>query len=167
MPSARTTSTARTWSTVLPYRSERAPAELLPIIPPIVARSLVETSGPNIRPSGFRWALSWSSTTPGSTRTVIASRSTTPIRFRYFEKSMMIAGADRLAREAGGGPARQDRHAFLGGDSTTVATTSSAGPRHDDAERLDLVEAGVGRVEPAHARGRSRPRRASRAVRRS
>ena len=34
------------------------PAELLPIIPPRVARSEVETSGPNIRPSGLRWALS-------------------------------------------------------------------------------------------------------------
>ncbi len=75
----------------MPYRSERAPAELLPIIPPIVARSLVETSGANISPIGFRWALSWSSTTPDSTRMVIASRSTIPIRLRYREKSMTIA----------------------------------------------------------------------------
>ena len=30
---------------------------------PIVALSLVETSGPNIRPSGFRWALSCGSKT--------------------------------------------------------------------------------------------------------
>jgi hypothetical protein len=65
---------------------------LLPIIPPIVARSLVETSGPNISPSGLRWVPSRSSTTPGSTPTVIRSRSTTPIRFRYFEKSSTIAG---------------------------------------------------------------------------
>ena len=46
---------------------------------------------PNINPSGFKCALSWSSTTPGSTRTVMASRSTIPMRFRYLEKSMMIA----------------------------------------------------------------------------
>ena len=32
----------------------------------------------------------------------------------------------------------------------TAATTSLDGPRHDHAQGLDLVEAGVGRIEPAH-----------------
>ena len=44
----------------------------------------------------------------------------------------------------------------------TAATTSSTVLRHDDAQRLDLVEAGVGGVEPRDARGRSGPRRGSR-----
>ena len=39
---------------VLPYRIERAPAELLPIIPPMVARLLVDVSGPNRKPCGRR-----------------------------------------------------------------------------------------------------------------
>ena len=34
----------------MPYRTEWLPAELLPIIPPSVARLLVEVSGPNISP---------------------------------------------------------------------------------------------------------------------
>ena len=45
-----TTSSAITLSTVLPCQIERAPAELLPIMPPTLARLLVATSGPNCRP---------------------------------------------------------------------------------------------------------------------
>ncbi len=69
--SESTTSSAITLSTVLPCQIERAPAELLPIMPPTFARLLVATSGPNCRPCGAAAALSWSSTTPGSTRAVI------------------------------------------------------------------------------------------------
>ena len=148
VPSSRTTSSDRTWSTVLPYLSDRAPAELLPIIPPRVARSPVETSGPNIRPSGRRWALSRSSTTPGSTLTVIRSRSTIPIRLRCLERSRISAFADGLPREAGRRPPGDDRHALLGGDPDGGGQVVD-GPGQDDADRLDLVEAGVGGVEPA------------------
>ena len=63
--SASTTSIASTWSIVEPYWIEWLPAELLPIIPPMVARLLVEVSGPNISPYGAAARLSWSWTTPG------------------------------------------------------------------------------------------------------
>ena len=42
----------------MPYTTDPLPAELLPIIPPIVARSLVEVSGPNISPCGAAARLS-------------------------------------------------------------------------------------------------------------
>ncbi len=74
VPSASTTSTLATWSTVVPYRGVRAPDELFAIMPPSVARELVATSGPKVNPCGFRYALSWSRTTPAPTRTVRASR---------------------------------------------------------------------------------------------
>ena len=45
---------ARTWSAVSPSTTERAPAELLAIIPPRVARFAVATSAPNISPWGGR-----------------------------------------------------------------------------------------------------------------
>ena len=63
---------------------------------------------------------------------------------------MTIAAADGLPRQAGRRPARQDRHALLGGDPDGGDDVVGR-PRHDDAERLDLVEAGVGGVEPAPA----------------
>ena len=109
-------------------------------------RSLVETSGPNIRPSGFRWALSWSSTTPGSTLTVIRSRSTIPIRLRCFERSRIKRLPDRLPRQAGRPPlgARPARPARR---RSPPSSAHPACPGHDDADRLDLVEAGVGRVQ--------------------
>jgi hypothetical protein len=56
-PSASSTVIAITWSIVLPYLIERVPALSLATMPPIVARSVVETSGVNCRPHGARWAL--------------------------------------------------------------------------------------------------------------
>src|SRR3972149_5092366 len=47
---------------------ERAPQELLPIIPPSVARLLVAVSGPSRRPKRAAAALGASCTTPGWTR---------------------------------------------------------------------------------------------------
>src|SRR5262249_30166448 len=55
------------------------------------------------------------------------------------------AGADGLAREAGAAAARGDGHAHLGGD-LDGGVKVLRGPRQDDAERLDLVDAGVGAV---------------------
>ena len=43
-----------TWSIVLPYITERAPLELLAIMPPTVARLAVETSGAKRRPCGLQ-----------------------------------------------------------------------------------------------------------------
>ena len=49
----------------MPYRAEREPQELLPIIPPSVALLLVEVSGANMSPwrAAARLRSSW--TTPG------------------------------------------------------------------------------------------------------
>ena len=134
-PSCRTGATGR-------------PAELLPIIPPSVARSLVETSGPNIRPSGFRCALSWSSTTPGSTRTVIRVAVDDADPVQVLREVDHDGRPDRLPREARGRPARQDRHPLLGGDPDDRDDVVGR-PRHDHAQRLDLVQARVGGVQPA------------------
>ena len=59
---------------VLPYITERAPQELLLIIPPMVARLAVEMSGANRSPCCLSCAFSSSRTMPGST---IAQRSGT------------------------------------------------------------------------------------------
>ena len=65
LASDSTTSRASTWSIVMPYRTDWLPAELLPIIPPSVARFLVEVSGPNSRPCRAPARFSCSCTTPG------------------------------------------------------------------------------------------------------
>ena len=49
-PSASTTSSAYTWSIVVPWTIDSLPEELLPIMPPIVARLDVEVSGPKPSP---------------------------------------------------------------------------------------------------------------------
>ena len=54
--------------------------------------------------------------------------------------------ADRLAGEAGGCPPRNDRHVLFRGDRHGRDDVLG-GPGHDDAQRLDLVETGVGRVQ--------------------
>src|SRR5579885_3743704 len=66
---------------------DRAPEELLPIMPPMVARLLVEVSGPKVSPVGARAATSSSLTMPGCTRAHPASASTSSTRFLYLEKS--------------------------------------------------------------------------------
>ncbi len=57
-------------------------------MPPRVARDEVATSGANISPSRARNRLSRSSTTPGPTSIVPASRSRVPIARRWAETSM-------------------------------------------------------------------------------
>ncbi len=57
--------------------------------------------------------------------------------------------ADGLPRKAGGGASRNDRHALVRGDrdgGDNVLCRSG----HDHAERLDLIETGVGRIQAAH-----------------
>ena len=67
------------------------PAELLPDMPPIVARFEVEVSGPKRRPSGRTWAFSSSCTSPGWTRHQSSSRFTSRTRFMNLEKSITTA----------------------------------------------------------------------------
>ncbi len=121
--SESTTSSAITLSTVLPCQMERAPAELLPIMPPTLARLLVATSGPNCKPRGAAAALSWSSTTPGSTRAVIDCASMSIARM-YLLKSRIspapIDWPDRLVPPPRGTSARSWSLA-----NWTAATTSS------------------------------------------
>lgn len=59
---------------------EREPQELLPAMPPRVAWALVDTSTGYQRPCGLSCALRWSSTSPGSTVAVPASRSRSSTR---------------------------------------------------------------------------------------
>jgi len=75
----------------MPYRTEWLPAELLPIIPPSVARLLVEVSGPNMSPwrAAARFNCSW--TTPGWTRARRASASIATTWFMCREKSSTTA----------------------------------------------------------------------------
>ena len=86
-PAAVSMSRLTTLSAVRPYISARAPQELLPIEPPMVAREWVEGSGPNRSPWPAAAAVMWSRIAPGSTTAVRASGSTASTRFRCREKS--------------------------------------------------------------------------------
>ena len=94
----------------------RDPAELLPIMPPRVARLAVATSGPNARPNRASSALRWSSTTPGWTRTGPAAHVDVADAVEVLRAVDDEAGADRLAGQARAAAAGGDRHAHLGGD---------------------------------------------------
>ena len=72
------------------------------------------------------------------------------------------AGADRLAGLRRAAASRRDRHAVPRGD-LDGAHHRLGRSRDDDAERLDLVDAGVGRIQRARHLDRSGPRRRSRA----
>ncbi len=89
-PSASTTSSSSTWSIVVPWRIDALPEELLPIMPPSVARLEVEVSGPKPSPWDRAAALSASCTAPGSTRTRRFATSISPIASRWREWSSTI-----------------------------------------------------------------------------
>src|ERR1039457_4668699 len=91
LASDSTTSRASTWSMVMPYRTDWLPAELLPIIPPSVARVLVEVSGPNMSPCGAAARFSCSWTTPGCTRATRCSASISVILLMCRDRSITIA----------------------------------------------------------------------------
>ena len=63
----------------MPYKIECAPVALLPITPPIVARSAEAGSGPNCSPCLVAARFKSARTTPGSTTAVRASGNETPI----------------------------------------------------------------------------------------
>ena len=73
---------------VLPYSTDRAPLELLEIMPPMVARLAVEMSGANRSRCGASCAFSSSSTMPGSTRAHRSSTFTSSTRLKYFDVSI-------------------------------------------------------------------------------
>ena len=75
----------------MPYRTDWLPAELLPIIPPSVARFLVEVSGPNTRPCRAAARFSCSCTTPGWTRATRRSASISMILVMCRDRSITIA----------------------------------------------------------------------------
>ena len=78
-PSGRTTSIASTWAFVTPYARQCGPPELLATLPPMVQTCWLEGSGAKWKPSGRRCRVRSRLTTPGSTHTARASRSTSPI----------------------------------------------------------------------------------------
>ena len=85
---------------------------------------------------------------PGSTTQVRAAASVSTSRFRCLLKSMHQRAADRLPRLRGAAPARQQRHALLARDRHRRAHVLVR-PRHDHADRLDLVVRRVRRIAPA------------------
>ena len=121
-------------------------------MPPIVAWSTVDVSGPNSRPCGAAAALSDAWTTPGSTR---ARRAVRVDREDAVELEAVDddAGPDGLAGEAGGGAARDERHAVLRGGRRRGREVVRR-RRHDDHVGHDAVDRGVGGVEPAAERRR-------------
>ena len=92
-PSESTTSSSWTWSIVMPWTIDWLPAELLPIMPPIVARLAVEVSGPKPSPWGRAARLRSSCTTPGPTRTRRATGSSAVIASMWREVSSTMPRA--------------------------------------------------------------------------
>ena len=70
---------------------ECEPPELLPSMPPMVARFEVEVSGPKSSPSGRTWWFSSSCTSPGCTRAHSSSRFTSSTLAMWREKSSTTA----------------------------------------------------------------------------
>ena len=66
------------------------PAELLPIIPPSVARLLVEVSGPNASPCRAAARFSCSCTTPGCTRALRCPASISMMLLMCRDRSITI-----------------------------------------------------------------------------
>ena len=121
-------------------------------MPPIVAWSTVEVSGPNSRPKAAAARFSDAWITPGSTRARRASGS-------MVQDAVELEAVDgdarphRLTRDAGGGAAGDQRHAVLGGDRRRGV---QVGDRRRDEHHVgdDAVDRGVGRVQPALERRR-------------
>ena len=116
-------------------------------MPPIVAWSTVEVSGPNSRPKAAAARFSDAWITPGShargARLRVDGQDAVEL-----EAVDDDARADGLTRDAGGGAAGDQRHAVLGGDRRRGV---QVGDRRRDEHHVgdDAVDRGVGRVEPA------------------
>ena len=87
---------------------ELAPQELLPTMPPIMARLAVEVSGVKNRPCGWSARLSSLRTTPGCTRTRRLGGVDRDDAVQVAADVDHDAGADHLAGERGAGGARDE-----------------------------------------------------------
>ena len=132
-PPASTPATRTTLSLLSPYTMDREPDELLPTMPPMVAWSTVEVSGPNSRPCGAAAALSAACTTPGWTRAVRASPSIARMRSSLKQSTTMpgpIAWPARLEaapRATTGRPVSAETAAAAARSSGEAATTTTSG----------------------------------------
>ena len=118
-------------------------------MPPRLARLAVATSGPNCRSCARQGAVERVEDDAGLDAGRCGRRDRCRgCALRYLLQSRTTPGPidwpDRLVP-----PPRGVIGTCISAAICTVATTSSAGLRHDDAERLDLVDAGVGAVEAA------------------
>ena len=149
VPSARTTSRLRTWSAVSPYATERAPAELLAIMPPRVARLAVATSGPKARPCGRGRPVERVEHHAGAHARLARGRLDGHVGQRRAVDDQ--AGADGLAGQAGARAAHGERHAVgpAGGDRGLQVGRL---PGAQDGPGKAPVEARVARVQLAGRR---------------
>ena len=118
-------------------------------MPPIVACADVETSTGYQRPSGFKRRVQLvehdAGLDPGGAALGVDLEHAVQVLAGVDDER----GADRLAALRRAGAARQDRHAGVRRRPRRAQTASSARARHDDAERLDLVDRRIGRVAAA------------------
>ena len=131
--------------------TERAPQELLPIMPPIVARLAVEISGAKRSPCGFSCAFSSSSTMPGSTCAQRSATFSSRMRLRYFDVSS-CRPAPIACPACDVPPPRAVIETPCARGEVDRAEDVLARFRDDDAERIDLVDAGVGGIQGARDR---------------
>jgi hypothetical protein len=121
---------------------------LFAIMPPTVARLALEMSGANRNLCFANVAFRSSRTIPGSTRAQRCSTFTSSNRLRCLEVSTMRPVADSLAGLGGAAAAHRDRAAVLTARVHDLHEVL-ARLRNHDANGLNLIDAGVGRVQRA------------------
>ena len=125
--------TRSTLSLLSPYTIDREPDELLPTMPPIVAWSTVEVSGPNSRPCGAAAALSAAWTTPGWTRARRPSPSISRMRSSLKQSTTMPgpiacpATLEAAPRATTGRPVAAEAAAAAARSSGSPATRTTSG----------------------------------------
>ena len=117
-------------------------------MPPMVQRACVEGSTGKNSPCCRSAAFRWPSTRPGSTSAVRASGSTCRMRRRCFEQSITSARFTVWPHWLVPPPRGSTGHAFLARDRQRRGDVVDL-LRHDHADRLDLVDRGVGGVAAA------------------
>ena len=120
-------------SLLSPYTMDREPDELLPTMPPIVAWSTVDVSGPNSRPWRPAASLSAACTTPGSTRALRPSGSISRIRSSLKQSTTMPgptacpATLEAAPRAHTGRPVSRATSAAAARSSVEPATSTTSG----------------------------------------
>ena len=133
VPSASSTSSARTLSAVVPHATECAPHALLAIMPPSVARLAEDGSAPNASWCGLAAASRWVSTTPGSTSAVRAVVSMSRILLTWRDASITTPPIALPAIEVPpprittGAPAAAVSATAAARSSTSLGTTTRSG----------------------------------------